>query len=352
MKKNKKAFTLIELIAVLVILSLVALIVTPLVMNILKRSKESVNRRSVDAYGKALELSVASYLLQHKEYPDSLFELKVEYSGNEVICKTQKLNEDGSIYLSECSVNGILLKDEKTEDGYYHYGKIPDTKPEEPVVYQKYSIGDVVTYNGMNFYVIENSDESKDSVTLLKAEPLTVDEVNTYGGVGTENNHVNRYTYSSIGKACDIEGYGGMAYYSSATCGYVKGLGENFDGCTTEYELSDVKYIVDAWTNDKLNSSDLTEDSLGYKTRLITFDDLINNLGYENKNTGVIVPSSNGSTPMWIYNINSNSHTMSQYNNHNYELWIIRADALMDSSLVYNYALVLRPVITLLKSTI
>ena len=63
MKKNKNAFTLIELIAVLVILALIALIVTPLVMNIVKRAKDSANKRSVDAYGKALELSVASYLL-------------------------------------------------------------------------------------------------------------------------------------------------------------------------------------------------------------------------------------------------------------------------------------------------
>ena len=61
--KNKKAFTLIELIAVLVILAILALIVTPIVLNIVKHAKESANKRSVDAYGKSIELVVANYLL-------------------------------------------------------------------------------------------------------------------------------------------------------------------------------------------------------------------------------------------------------------------------------------------------
>ena len=44
----------------------------------------------------------------------------------------------------------------------------------------------------MNFYVIENSDENSDSVTMLKAEPLTVDEVNKYG-----KDHVDMLVYGT-----------------------------------------------------------------------------------------------------------------------------------------------------------
>ena len=92
--------------------------------------------------------------------------------------------------------------------------------------YTEYKIGDIVPYNGMDFYVIKNSSSEKDSVTLLKAEPLTVEEVNQYGGVGTTNNHVNMYVTSDISaayyqKTYNMNGYGGMAYYSSETCGYV-----------------------------------------------------------------------------------------------------------------------------------
>ena len=69
----------------------------------------------------------------------------------------------------------------------------------------------------MNFYVIKDSSSDEDSVTMLKAEPLTVDEVNRYG-----TGHVNRYTYFA-GTATNKNGYGGIQYYTSETCGYVNG---------------------------------------------------------------------------------------------------------------------------------
>ena len=161
MKAEKnKGFTLIELIAVLVILAILAIIVTPIVLNIVKKAKDAANKRSVDAYGKTVELSVATYMLDNGEYPTCQSDLKIEYSGNEVNCNIMNLNENGSVYLSECTVGGKEVKDSSTDDGWYHYGKT------DKVVYQAYKIGDEVTYNGMNFYVIENSDENSDSVTV------------------------------------------------------------------------------------------------------------------------------------------------------------------------------------------
>ena len=62
MKKNK-AFTLIEIIAVLVILAILALIVTPLVMNIIKKARIAADKRSIDAYGRSVELAITSYLM-------------------------------------------------------------------------------------------------------------------------------------------------------------------------------------------------------------------------------------------------------------------------------------------------
>ena len=50
--KKKNGFTLIELIAVLVILAILALIVTPLVMNIIRKARISADKRSIDAYGR------------------------------------------------------------------------------------------------------------------------------------------------------------------------------------------------------------------------------------------------------------------------------------------------------------
>ena len=355
MKRNKKGFTLIELIAVLVILAIIALIVTPLVMNIVKKAKDSANKRSVDAYGKAVELAVATYLLDNGDYPTEINSLTVEYSGNEVVCNIQTLNEDGSIYLSECSVSGRDVKDSNAEDGWYHYGKSSN----KDVTYQAYNVGDVVTYNGMDFYVIEDSDETSDRVTMLKAEPLTVDEVNTYGGVGTDNNHVNMYvtadtTSSYYQTAYNNNGYGGMVYYSSSTCGY-NGTSWVSDGCTTDYEQSEVKYVVDAWANDKLNTSDLTEDILGYKTRLLAKENFIDNLGYvlDDEAHSERYDSSEN-TPSWVYNKNYNYWTMSSEDNSSSEVWIVYKYGNAFTNHVYggNHDFVVRPVITLLKSSI
>ena len=339
--KNKKAFTLIELIAVLVILAILALIVTPIVLNIVKRAKESANKRSVDAYGKSIELAVANYLLDKGEFPTNISDLEIEYSGKEVICNISLLNEDSSVYLSECKVGSSDVKDKNTSDGWYHYGK------SIKVTYKAYKIGDEVTYNGINFYVIENSDENSDSVTLLKEEPLTVAEVNKYGGVGTENNHVNMYVETSDSyyqKARDINGYGGMAYYSSSTC-----ENNGFAGCTTDYAKSEVKYVVDAWALDKLKANDLKEDKTGYSARLITYDELTSNLGYE-KNAASVPPSSNGETPSWVYNSKYFYWTMIQDGDSTYYVWHVFSIGSVGGGLVYRSDGTVRPVITIKKS--
>ena len=342
--KNKKAFTLIELIAVLVILAILALIVTPLVLNIVKHSKESANKRSVDAYGKSIELAVANYLLDKGEFPTNISDLEIEYSGKEVICNISLLNEDSSVYLSECKVGSSDVKDKNTSDGWYHYGK--STK----VTYKAYKIGDEVTYNGINFYVIENSDENSDTVTLLKKEPLTVAEVNKYGGVGTENNHVNKNTSESKGTAYDDNGYGGMAYYSSSTCRY-NGSYSIDDGCTKDYAKSEVKYVIDAWALDKLKASDLKEDKTGYSARLITGDDLVDNLGYTFTDGNTYYAPTADVTPSWVHNSKSSFWTMSQWEDSTSYVWYVFGDGFVYGRHVQSICTV-RPVITILKSAI
>ena len=124
MKKIKKrGFTLIELIVVLVILAIIAIIVTPIVLNIVEKVEDSARKRSIDAYGHAIDLALASYELDHGDYPNSLDNLKIDYSGDEVKCNVKIIRKSGDVYLSECSTQGVKVKDKKTEDGYYHYGK-------------------------------------------------------------------------------------------------------------------------------------------------------------------------------------------------------------------------------------
>ena len=303
MKKRNRAFTLIELIAVLVIMAIIALIVTPLVMNIIRKARISADKRSVDAYGRSIELAIASHLLETGDFPTSIDELTIEYSGDEVACSTTQLNSDSSVYLAGCTVGG------RSVEGYT-YGK-----EEAAPKYTAYEIGDEVSYNNVDYYVIADSDETESTVKLLKAEPLTVDEVNQFGA-----GHVNKYTTFSIGTAANKNGYGSMAYYASETCGYVNNRWVE-TGCTADYAQSEIKYVVDAWASDQA--------PLATEARLITFDELMNNLGYENAyyNESYEDYSVNADyTPSWVYNSNYSYWTSSLNQESQIKLWYVETD--------------------------
>ena len=217
--------------------------------------------------------------------------------------------------------------------------------------YTEYKVGDEITYNDIKFYVIKDSSGDEDTVTMLKAEPLTVEEVNLYGGVGTENNHVNMYVTSDTTApyyqtASNQNGYGGMAYYSSTTCTNVYG---DKSGCKNSYALSEVKYVVDAWAVDKIANYE--------EVRLLNHDDLITNLGYINSfDTNKTKPSSGGETPTWVYNSNYWYWTSSAYNDSRDSLWVVRNNGyLHDNGYkggVLDIECTVRPVITLSKVTL
>ena len=339
--KRKKGFTLIELVAVLVILAIIALIVTPLVLNIIRKARVAADKRSIDAYGRSIELAIAGYLLDTGKFPTSIDQLTIEYSGNEVVCETTQLNSDSSVYLTGCTVAG-------RSTGDYAYG----TK--EVITYAAYEVGDEVSYNNVNYRVIKATDETESTVTLLKAEPLTVEEVNTYGGVGTENNHVNMYATSNTSSsyyqmAKDINGYGGMAYYSSNSC-YDHEDEENkwdLSGCKTSYEQSDVKYVVDAWKVDKAPAA--TE------ARLITYAELtdLGEIIYNETPSGVIEDIQLKYD--WAYNGNYCYWSMTPYQDSALDVWMVYSNGspgFYDVLDYHSFGNVVRPVITISKSLI
>ena len=320
--KRKNGFTLIELIAVLVILAILALIVTPLVMNIIRKARISADKRSIDAYGRSVEYAIATYLLDNGKFPTSIEELTIEYTGDEVVCSTSKLNSDSSVYLAGCRVAGRSVD--------YTYGS--DKTP----TYTAYTIGNQVTYNNINYYVIKDSGAKESTVTLLKAEPLTVAEVNEYGA-----GHVNRYTIDSVGTAYDDNGYGGMAYYASETCREVHGSRVD-DGCKNDYASSEIKYVVDAW---KTAQAPAASDA-----RLITLEDL-KSLGYSDDSCiQSDYCSKSAEASSWLH-INSGYWTSSQHNNLSSYVWGVGSNHLYTSFVNSNYGVV-RPVIVLPKSAL
>ena len=259
--KKRKGFTLIEVIAVLVILSIIFLIVTPLVMNIIRKSKDSANKRSIDAYGRSVEYAVATYMLDDTEFPTSFDDISIEYRGSKVECAVNIVNYDGSVFLDKCAVNGKLIKDSKFNSGYYQYGKDTNNymftlyKDVTEVINNTSGSGsaynntnstssnvssnpsgnsnlETVTYNGISYYRLPNISVKAGYVALISEEPLSYEDTLNYAG--------------NIPVA-NVNGFGVVAYYTSDTCNQ-----SNTEGCKTDYASSNVKAIIDAWALDNL----------------------------------------------------------------------------------------------------
>ena len=333
-KTRKNGFTLIELLAVIVVLAILALIAVPIVLNIIKDARNNSNKRSIESYARAIDYAVSEYMSENPDQEIVTWEDvkdRVEYKGK-VECQwgenLSSISQAGEITLHGCKVNN------KTNSIYgYVDGKVVEEKKEEDnenkeeIEYTAYNVGDEITYKGMKFYVIAPSDTKQDYVTLLKAEPLTSQETTTYGSTST-------FVTSN--------GYGGADY-------------DNTDPYSTNYDDSDIKKVVEAWSKAKLTQDDLKEDSLGYKVRLITFEELQNNLGYNQATWNVSYYIVNAeSTPSWVYNSDYLYWTMSPDNDSNiYVLYVSSSGYLYDGSVSYDgYGRVVRPVINLKKSAI
>ena len=127
----KKGFTLVELLAVIVILAVIALITIPAVMRMIDSSTMNSYRRSVDLYGKAVSQAVISYQTDMVEKGQSIdvtfnnIESYIEYEGNDVDCKIKQIYSDKTILLTECYVDEELVVAEKnkgySDENYYYY---------------------------------------------------------------------------------------------------------------------------------------------------------------------------------------------------------------------------------------
>ena len=142
--------------------------------------------------------------------------------------------------------------------------------------------------------------------------------------------------------AYNSNGYGGMAYYSSANCGYGDDSNHTSEGCTSDYAQSEVKYVVDAWAAAKAPAAS--------EARLITINEVVS-LGYDKTciEEGRCEPSAN--VPTWLYNSDYWYWTMSQYNGSTSYVWHVGDDGSLGNDIVYS-GTVVRPVITISKSNI
>lgn len=220
-----------------------------------------------------------------------------------------------------------------------------------------YKLGNIIDYNGNTYYVISDNGEY---LTLIKQKPLTKDEINKYG-VG----HINNRTKYKSGdptldriyekEVVEDDGIPKVAFYQSEGCGYdIEPI--NTD-CKNNYNISEVKYIVDAWASDNVEQNDLVNDKTGLSVRLLTTDELKDIFGYsyqkESISSDEYIYKKSEDTPKWIYNYdydNSHKHnywTMSAANDGD-GVYEVKDDGIIEN-LKSNYFSQIRPVISILK---
>ena len=107
----KKGFTLVELLAVVVLLAIVALIATPIIGNVIETSEESANQRSIEGYADAIR---NEYYNQQTgggiPVIDDAFLANIDTEGNEIKCENVLYNTDYQVVLNKCTIADYTKK--------------------------------------------------------------------------------------------------------------------------------------------------------------------------------------------------------------------------------------------------
>ena len=200
--------------------------------------------------------------------------------------------------------------------------------------YEEYKIGDLIKYRDEYYFVIADSDENQEYITLLKKDPLTVDEVERYEG--GEHPFFGGDNHSYI-----------MAYRECASGIPLKQCNQIWN-----YDDSYINLVVSNWSR-SFKDDLITVDN--YKARVITIDELINNLGYEYSdyiNDSNILEKrifKTSDTPWWTDNLKYHYWAISLDKDEDHSIFFpVRNDGIYQGSRTST----IRPVINLDKDAI
>ena len=155
MKEKNKGFTLVELLAVIVILALIALIATPIILNVINDAKKQAAKDSAYGYMDAVEKYIVSSELEDKSIKDGTYSVE---ELNKKISVKGSTPDNGNIEIKNSSVKSYDIG----IDGYYitkdEVKKVSTTKKIEngtavyynPVYGEKCKSSEAVSTTGKN----------------------------------------------------------------------------------------------------------------------------------------------------------------------------------------------------------
>ena len=173
-KMNKEAFTLIELLAVIVILAIISLIAVPIILNIINDSKKSSDEQSVELYLDNVKKAITKKQLNNPNFNPDKCEIQDNgdlkcYENNELIDTLQiemkgKMPNKGKITILNNKFNykNIWFNNKK----YYAIATLLSDADNNKEI----SIGDKYSYkvndkDTFNFYVLSFNED--DTVNLI-----------------------------------------------------------------------------------------------------------------------------------------------------------------------------------------
>ena len=119
MKRKNKGFTLVELLAVIVILALIALIATPIILNVINDAKKQAAKDSAYGYMDAVEKYIVSSELEDKSIKDGTY--SVEELNKKISVKGSTPDngnieiESGSVKSYDIGIDGYVVSNGKAE---------------------------------------------------------------------------------------------------------------------------------------------------------------------------------------------------------------------------------------------
>jgi len=200
---KNRGFTLVELLAVIAILSIVALITIPIVSKYVNDSKIDARVSSVQLYGREIENQIKVYMAGHngkvptgtyystldtkgKILYDStgqeLTDFDISFENGKIACDTIIINPDGSVYITDCMVTEDKYIKEKDNTENYEYGTLK--KKCSVVSGTGTAVGDEIACESEHFYVVSNDGIN---IQMLAKYNLDVGQYAYAGGTGLQN---------------------------------------------------------------------------------------------------------------------------------------------------------------------
>ena len=350
MKEKNKGFTLVELLAVIVILALIALIATPIILNVINDAKKQAAKDSFYGYMDAIEKAIIVNDIDEEEgfpTPDSngCYNLKELNEKVNIKGTKPKIADDAKVCLKEgttTSLTGVEI------DGFtfiYDGKELTQTKngtTEDVKKYKVYKNGTAVFYN---------------PETGKKCEDYT--EGNST--IGTKSGCMKWYAFNDDDKSSTVN-----VILDHNTTASVK-----YNSTGNNSEMKEVKKALENDTKDWKNTA-----------RLITANEvakITGNTGFDASKTGQssfyldsnnqtqTASSTNKSKYAWLfdytYECTSYGCNTSDSSNYGYwtstpkkddstSAWRVYWNGLLDHGYVDSTASGIRPVITISKSNI